>query len=81
MHSLISKLSQRKASISVIGLGYVGLPLACALSESGFSVTGIDLDKNKVVNLNRGKSHIPDIPDSTIKKLTEQKINLDFFKE
>lgn len=73
MHSLISKLSQRKASISVIGLGYVGLPLACALSESGFSVTGIDLDKNKVVNLNRGKSHIPDIPDSTIKKLTEQK--------
>jgi len=73
MHSLISKLNQREASISVIGLGYVGLPLACALSESGFSVTGIDLDKNKVVNLNKGKSHIPDIPDSTIKKLTEQK--------
>ena len=75
MHSLISKLNQREASISVIGLGYVGLPLACALSESGFSVTGIDLDKNKVVNLNKGKSHIPDISDLTITTLTEQKAN------
>ena len=64
MESLISKLNQHKASISVIGLGYVGLPLACALSEVGFSVSGIDLDKTKVKYLNKGISHIPDIPNS-----------------
>ena len=73
MESLISKLNQHKASISVIGLGYVGLPLACALSEVGFLVTGIDLATTKVENLNKGISHIPDIPNSKISELTNRK--------
>tara|TARA_B100000029_G_scaffold514007_1_gene615300 strand:+ start:334 stop:1653 length:1320 start_codon:yes stop_codon:yes gene_type:complete len=75
MESLISKLNQHKASVSVIGLGYVGLPLACALSEVGFSVTGIDLDNTKVCNLNKGISHIPDIPNSKISELIGGKTN------
>ncbi len=75
MESLIAKLNQREATISVIGLGYVGLPLACALAESGFSVTGIDLDKNKVDDLNKGKSYIPDIPDYKVAELIKQKAN------
>ena len=48
MQSLISKLNNHEASITVIGLGYVGLPLACSLTEAGFLVTGIDLDKAKI---------------------------------
>ena len=55
MQSLISKLNNHEASIAVIGLGYVGLPLACSLTEAGFLVTGIDLDKAKIKTLNNYK--------------------------
>jgi UDP-N-acetyl-D-glucosamine dehydrogenase len=48
-------------SVSVIGLGYVGLPLAVAAAKSGFKVTGIDLDEIKVREINNGKSQIEDI--------------------
>lgn len=55
------KLKARDARIAVIGLGYVGLPLATALAESGFTVTGLDMDRRKVDAVRRGESYIDDI--------------------
>ena len=48
MKSLKSKIKNHKSTIGVIGLGYVGLPLAIRFSEEGFKVTGFDIDKEKV---------------------------------
>src|SRR5262249_29742611 len=59
--NLGAKLETRDARIAVIGLGYVGLPLATALAESGFTVTGLDLDTRKTAAVNRGESYIDDI--------------------
>lgn len=64
---LIEKIKNRKAHAAVIGLGYVGLPLAMALIEAGFKVTGYDISRAKVKMLNSGKSDIDDIPDSVVK--------------
>jgi len=55
------KLETRDARIAVIGLGYVGLPLATALAESGFAVTGLDMDARKVDAVMRGDCYIDDI--------------------
>src|ERR1700690_3996986 len=55
---LKSKIEQRKARVAVIGLGYVGLPLALLYSESGIPVTGFDIDQRKVSTLNAGGSYI-----------------------
>src|SRR5258708_2182921 len=59
---LVERLSNRTAHIGIIGLGYVGLPLAVAFAEVGFHVTGLDVSAEKVALLNSGKSYIPDIP-------------------
>ncbi|PWB69950.1 UDP-N-acetyl-D-glucosamine dehydrogenase, partial [candidate division GN15 bacterium] len=64
---LIAKIHSHKARPGVIGLGYVGLPLAMVLAENGFTVTGLDISKNKVKLLNSGKSDIDDISDATVK--------------
>lgn len=55
---LKAKIEQRKARVAIIGLGYVGLPLALLYSESGFKVTGFDIDDRKVSSLNSGSSYI-----------------------
>ena len=52
--------------LAVIGLGYVGLPLATAMAQAGVQVTGIDLDERKVTALNEGHSYIPDVPDEAL---------------
>ena len=59
--SFKSRVRDRRAHVAVIGLGYVGLPLAVEFAQAGFSVTGIDVDEKKVKNVNRGVSHIADI--------------------
>jgi UDP-N-acetyl-D-glucosamine dehydrogenase len=59
--------------VAVIGLGYVGLPLAVALSHANISVIGIDLDPRKIERLNRGESYIPDVPNEQIAALVEKK--------
>jgi UDP-N-acetyl-D-glucosamine dehydrogenase len=60
--------------VSIIGQGYVGLPLAMAIAEAGHEVIGFDLNTELVVNLNSGQSHIEDVPSSTLKGLiTESK--------
>ncbi|MCC7450018.1 MAG: nucleotide sugar dehydrogenase [Anaerolineae bacterium] len=59
---LINRLNDRTAQIGIIGLGYVGLPLAVAFAEAGFTVIGLDVSAEKVSQLNSGSSYIPDIP-------------------
>jgi UDP-N-acetyl-D-glucosamine dehydrogenase len=66
---LQEKISSRTLRASVIGLGYVGLPLATTLATAGFHVTGIDVDARKIEMIERGKSYIPDIPDNTLQEL------------
>jgi UDP-N-acetyl-D-glucosamine dehydrogenase len=67
--ALVRKLQDKKARIAVLGLGYVGLPLAVVFAEAGFHVTGIDPDARKVKSINSGLSYIPDIPDAVIAPL------------
>jgi UDP-N-acetyl-D-glucosamine dehydrogenase len=67
--ALLEKLNERTATVAVIGLGYVGLPLACALAEAGHRVIGVDLSIEKVEGINAGRSHIEDVPPSQIKRL------------
>ena len=52
--------------LAVIGLGYVGLPLATSMARVGVQVVGIDLDERKIADLNRGHSYIPDVPDQAV---------------
>ena len=66
---LAQRLQARSARTGVIGLGYVGLPLALEFARSGFHTTGIDLDQRKVEALRRGESYIPDVASSTIAEL------------
>src|SRR5450759_1992984 len=70
---LLEKLHQRSATIAVVGLGYVGLPLACALAEAGHRVIGIDLSLKKVEGINEGRSHVEDVPPSQIKRLVQER--------
>jgi UDP-N-acetyl-D-glucosamine dehydrogenase len=66
VESLKHKLENRKATAAVIGLGYVGLPLAMEITAAGFNVVGIDLDRNKIATLKDGKSYILDVPQKTL---------------
>ena len=68
-NQLLSKIQDHSAVVAVIGLGYVGLPLAVAFAERGFRVVGIDLDSRKVEALNRGESYVQDIPSSRLRPL------------
>ncbi len=68
---LRAKIESRVARVGVVGLGYVGLPLAVEFAQAGFQVTGIDIDKDKVATLNSGTSYIQDIPTSVLKPLVD----------
>lgn len=70
-HSLISSFETRSARVAVIGLGYVGLPLAVALAEAGYRVTGLDVNAEKVAQLNAGESYITGITPARLRPLTE----------
>ena len=69
---LLSKFENRQAHIAVIGLGYVGLPLALTFAEAGYKVTGIDLNAPRVEMLNRGVSYIEDISDAELAAYVRQ---------
>ena len=58
--------------IGIVGLGYVGLPLAVAFAEAGNEVVGLDTDPRKIEGLNAGRSHIEDVPDSSLAPLGER---------
>ena len=69
--TLLDRLSSREAKIGIVGLGYVGLPLAVEFAEAGFSVVGLDVTADKVNQLNAGTSYIPDVPTAQIKRLVD----------
>ncbi|HUP03844.1 MAG TPA: nucleotide sugar dehydrogenase [Bryobacteraceae bacterium] len=69
--ALEEKLRTRRARVGVVGLGYVGLPLAVEFAKAGFSVTGIDVNAEKVKHVNAGDSYVGDIPTSTLAPLVE----------
>ncbi len=64
--SLIAKFEGRNAHIAVIGLGYVGLPLAVSFAQAGYRVTGIDLDHRKIDAIKRGESYISDVSSAVL---------------
>jgi len=70
---LEEKIRNRTARVGVIGLGYVGLPLAMEFARAGFSVTGIDVQESKVNTLNRGDSYVQDVPTSTLRPFIDNK--------
>lgn len=69
--TLIKKLQDKTAEIAILGLGYVGLPLAVVFGEAGFKVTGVDPDVRKIEALNKGVSYIPDVRTETVAKLVK----------
>jgi len=69
--TLIAELKARTARIGILGMGYVGLPLAVVFAEAGFIVTGIDPDERKMNLLNQCTSYIPDVPTETVEKLVK----------
>ena len=64
---------EKQAVVGIIGLGYVGLPLARAFAKAGFRVIGFDLDPNKVTKLNQGQSYIRQIPASDIAQMRQNR--------
>src|SRR5688572_29482591 len=68
---LTKKLKDKNAKIAILGLGYVGLPLAVVFAEAGFNVTGIDPDKRKIEAIAKGESYIPDVKNETVAKLVK----------
>ncbi len=66
--ALIEKIDSLKAKVAVIGLGYVGLPLAVEMAKAGFDVTGIDVDDKRVEMLNEGAPYIMDVSEDDIKE-------------
>ena len=70
-NDLIKSLKEKKARIAILGLGYVGLPLAVVFGEAGFHVTGVDPDSRKVDSLTKGVSYIPDVKTEAVAKLVK----------
>jgi UDP-N-acetyl-D-glucosamine dehydrogenase len=63
------RIESRTARVGVVGLGYVGLPLAAEFARAGFEVTGIDIDVRKVTTVNSGESYVKDVPAADLKAL------------
>ncbi|MGN8980982.1 nucleotide sugar dehydrogenase [Enterococcus villorum] len=69
----LNKIETKNLRVGVIGMGYVGLPLAVEFAKYGLKVVGIDLNEQKVSSLNQGKSHILDVPDYEVNQLVENR--------
>jgi UDP-N-acetyl-D-glucosamine dehydrogenase len=69
--TLVEDLKAKKARIGILGLGYVGLPLAVVFAEAGFHVVGIDPDSRKTDAINKGISYIPDVKTEAVEKLVK----------
>ena len=71
--ALLDRITSRQARIGVIGLGYVGLPLAVEFAKAGFDVTGFDVDAARNAEINAGRSYIPDVPASDLQASVDAK--------
>ncbi|HSR16515.1 MAG TPA: NAD(P)-binding domain-containing protein, partial [Ignavibacteriaceae bacterium] len=71
---LLDKIKNRSAKVGIIGLGYVGLPLALEFAKKGFEVIGFDVDERKIPLLLKGKSYIKHINEERIKEAVDAKI-------
>ena len=71
LQTLLDRLENNTARVGVIGLGYVGLPLAVVFAEAGLQVVGIDVNAAVTEGINAGTSHVEDIPDSRLAPLVE----------
>ena len=69
--ALEEKIRARCARVGIVGLGYVGLPLAVEFAKAGFTVTGIDISAEKIRRVNAGDSYIADIPSATLAPLVQ----------
>lgn len=69
---LLERIGNRSATIGIIGLGYVGLPLAVAFAQAGFKVIGLDLDAKKVEMLRNGQSYVTDVPSAELAALVRE---------
>src|SRR5262245_49985885 len=72
MMDLLQRIERKEARLGVIGLGYVGLPLAVEFARAGFHVVGYDVDAAKVAQLNSGCSYIPDVPSAHLAEAVKQ---------
>jgi UDP-N-acetyl-D-glucosamine dehydrogenase len=70
---LLTKIERAQARVGIVGLGYVGLPLAMEFVRAGFEVTGIDLDPQKLEAIHEGRSYIRDVSDKTLKSAVSKK--------
>ena len=68
---LIEKFQDKSARVAVVGLGYVGLPLAMVFAEAGFEVIGLEIDHFKVSSINNGDSYIQDVPADAVEKMVK----------
>lgn len=68
---VLKKFEDRTARVGVVGIGYVGLPLAVVFAEAGFDVVGVDPDKEKIAAIQRGESYILDVDSAKVKDLVE----------
>ena len=73
MSDLLSALESRRATVGVIGLGYVGLPLAVSFADAGYDVIGFEVSQPKIDALERGESYIPDVPPVDVARLVKDK--------
>jgi len=72
-HQVTKLITDKKARVGVIGLGYVGLPLVVEYAASGFEGIGFEVDETKANKINQGDSYIGDVPSSRVKELVSQK--------
>lgn len=68
-NQLIENIEKKEAILCVVGLGYVGLPLAVEKAKAGFKVIGFDIQQKRVDMVNRGKNYIGDVVDEELKSL------------
>jgi UDP-N-acetyl-D-glucosamine dehydrogenase len=70
-NQLLERIKTKEARVAVLGLGYVGLPLAVVFAEAGFEVTGVEPVSSKVEEINQGKSYVFDVPNETVSGLVQ----------
>ena len=70
--SLLEKIKDHTATVGVIGLGYVGLPLAVLQAKTGYRVFGVDEVAGKVKRINRGENYILDVDDAELREVVSE---------